>query len=46
MKDDIADLSVQIAGHVIGDAISKEQLNRSAAQYTEEILNKEVAKSE
>ena len=46
MKDDIADLSVQIAGHVIGDAISKEQLSKSAAQYTEEVLSKEVAKSE
>ncbi len=46
MKDDITDLSVQIAGHVIGDAISKENLHKSAEKYTEEILGQEVAKSE
>ena len=46
MKDDITDLSVQIAGHVIGDAISKEQLQKSAAKHTEAILEQEVAKSE
>ena len=46
MKDDITDLSVQIAGHVIGDAISREQLQKSAAKHTEEILGQEVAKSE
>ena len=46
MKDDIADLSVQIAGHIIGDAISKEELQKSASKHTEEILNQEVAKSE
>ena len=46
MKDDIADLSVQIAGHIIGDAVSKEELQKSAAKHTEEILNKEVEKSE
>ncbi len=46
MKDDIADLSVQIAGHVIGDAISKADLKKSAEAHTEEVLNKEVAKSE
>ena len=46
MKDDIADLSVQIAGHVIGDAVSKDELRKSAAKHTEEILDKEVAKSE
>ena len=46
MKDDIADLSVQIAGHIIGDAVSKEELKKSAAKHTEEILDKEVAKSE
>ena len=46
MKDDITDLSVQIAGHIIGDAISREQLQKSAAKHTEEILDQEVAKSE
>ena len=46
MKDDIADLSVQIAGHIIGDAVSKDELSKSAAKHTEEILDKEVAKSE
>lgn len=46
MKDDIADLSVQIAGHIIGDAVSKEELKKSATMHTEEILDKEVAKSE
>ena len=46
MKDDIADLSVQIAGHIIGDAVSKDELRESAAKHTEEILDKEVAKSE
>ncbi|MBR2597132.1 MAG: F0F1 ATP synthase subunit B [Clostridiales bacterium] len=46
MKDDIADLSVQIAGHIIGDAISKDELSKSAAKHTEEILSQEVAKSE
>ncbi len=46
MKDDIADLSVQIAGHIIGDAVSKDELRKSAAKHTEEILDKEVAKSE
>lgn len=46
MKDDIADLSVQIAGHIIGDAVSKEELKKSAAKHTEDILDKEVAKSE
>lgn len=46
MKDDIADLSVQIAGHIIGDAVSKDELQKSAAKHTEEILSQEVAKSE
>ena len=46
MKDDIADLSVQIAGHIIADAVSKDELRKSAAKHTEEILDKEVAKSE
>ena len=46
MKDDIADLSVQIAGRIIADAVSKEDLEKSAAKHTEEILDKEVAKSE
>ena len=46
MKDDIADLSVQIAGHIIGDAVSKDELKKSAASHTEEILSQEVAKSE
>lgn len=46
MKDDIADLSVQIAGHIIGDAISKDELKKSAIMHTEEILDKEVEKSE
>lgn len=46
MKDDIADLSVQIAGHIIGDAVSQEDLKKSAAKHTEEILDKEVEKSE
>ena len=46
MKDDIADLSVQIAGHIIGDAIAKEELSKSAVARTEEILDEEVAKSE
>ena len=46
MKDDITDLSVQIAGHIIGDAVSKDELKKSAAKHTEEILDKEVAKSE
>lgn len=46
MKDDIADLSVQIAGHIIGDAVSKDELRKSAAKHTEEILSQEVAKSE
>ena len=46
MKDDIADLSVQIAGQIIGDAVSKDELRKSAAKHTEEILDKEVAKSE
>ena len=46
MKDDIADLSVQIAGHIIGDALTKDELQKSAAKHTEEILDKEVAKSE
>ncbi|MBR3462330.1 MAG: F0F1 ATP synthase subunit B [Clostridiales bacterium] len=46
MKDDIADLSVQIAGHIIGDAVSKDELKNSAAKHTEEILGQEVAKSE
>ena len=46
MKDDIADLSVQIAGHIIGDAVSKDELSKSAAKHTEEILSQEVAKSE
>ena len=46
MKDDITDLSVQIAGHVIGDAISREDLLKSAAKHTEAVLEQEVAKSE
>ncbi len=46
MKDDIADLSVQIAGHIIGDAVSKDELQKSAAKHTEEILGQEVVKSE
>ena len=46
MKDDIADLSVQIAGHIIGDAISNEELRKSAAKHTEEALKNEVATSE
>ena len=46
MKDDIADLSVQIAGHIIGDAVSKDELSKSAAKHTEESLSQEVAKSE
>ena len=46
MKDDIADLSVQIAGHIIGDAVSKDELSKSAAKHTEEILSQEVAKRE
>ena len=46
MKDDIADLSVQIAGHIIGDAVSKDELSKSAAKHTEKILSQEVAKSE
>ncbi|MBR2821599.1 MAG: F0F1 ATP synthase subunit B [Clostridiales bacterium] len=46
MKDDIADLSVQIAGHIIADAVSKDELKNSAAKHTEEILGQEVAKSE
>ena len=46
MKDDIADLSVQIAGHIIGDAVAKEELQKSAAIHTEEILADEVKKSE
>lgn len=46
MKDDIADLSVQIAGHIIGDAVAKEELQKSAAKHTEEILADEVKKSE
>ena len=46
MKDDIADLSVQIAGHIIADAVSKDELRKSAAKHTEEILSQEVAKSE
>ncbi len=46
MKDDIADLSVQIAGHIIGDAVSKNELSKAAAKHTEEILSQEVAKSE
>ena len=46
MKDDIADLSVQIAGHIKADAVSKDELKNSAAKHTEEILGQEVAKSE
>ena len=46
MKDDIADLSVQIAGLIIADAVSKDELKNSAAKHTEEILGQEVAKSE
>ena len=46
MKDDIADLSVQIAGHIIGEAISKEELRKSAAKHTDDALKNEVAKSE
>lgn len=46
MKDDITDLAVEIAGHVIGDAVPRSELTASAQRHTDVFVDAEVRKSE
>ena len=42
MKDDISDLAVQVAEHVLGEAIPHEHLVSMAKKHTEEVVGAEV----
>ncbi len=46
MKDDITDLAVEIAGHVIGDSVPKSELTASAQRHTDVFVDAEVRQSE
>ena len=46
MKDDITDLAVEIAEHVIGDAVPRHELTASAQKHTDVFVDAEVRKSE
>ncbi len=46
LKDDIADLAVQVAERVLGDAVPKNTLCASAKKYTDEITGSEVKVNE
>ena len=46
LKDDIADLAVQVAERVLGDAVPKNTLRASAKKYTDEITGSEVKVNE
>jgi len=44
MKDEISDLSVAVAGRIIGDIVDHDKLKTLANRHTEEILEEEVDK--
>lgn len=46
MKDDITDLAVEIAEHVIGDSVPKSELMASAQKHTDVFVDAEVRQSE
>ena len=46
MKDDITDLAVEIAEHVIGDAVPRNELLASAQKHTDVFVDAEVRKGE
>ena len=46
MKDDITDLAVEIAEHVIGDSVPKNELLASAQKHTDVFVDAEVRKGE
>ena len=46
LKDDIADLAVQVAERVLGDAVPKAELIMSAKKYTGEVIRSEVKTDE
>lgn len=46
MKDDITDLAVEIAEHVIGDSVPRHELTASAQKHTDVFVDAEVRKSE
>jgi len=46
LKDDIADLAVQVAERVLGDAVPKATLVESAKKHTEAVVGSEVKKDE
>ena len=46
MKDDITDLAVEIAEHVIGDAVPRSELMASAQKHTDVFVDAEVRKGE
>ena len=46
LKDDIADLAVQVAERVLGDAVPKASLVESAKKHTEALVGSEVKKDE
>lgn len=46
MKDDITDLAVEIAEHVIGDSVPRTELMASAQKHTDVFVDAEVRKGE
>ncbi len=46
LKDDIADLAVQVAERVLGDAVPKASLIESAKKHTDDIIGSEVKVNE
>lgn len=46
MKDDITDLAVEIAEHVIGDAVPRNELMASAQKHTDTLVDAEVKQGE
>ena len=46
LKDDIADLAVQVAERVLGDAVPKASLVESAKKHTEAVVGSEVKRDE
>lgn len=42
MKDEISDLSVEVAGKVIGDVVEHDKLKDLAVKHTEELVGEEV----
>lgn len=46
MKDDITDLAVEIAEHVIGDSVPRSELVASAQKHTDVFVDAEVRKGE